>query len=127
MCGGAGNDTFIAGAGNDVLRGGAGDDAFIFNAPLNASTNVDQIRDFGVGNDTIRLDDAVFAGLTVGALSATAFALSTDVAEADDRVIYDQSTGNLFFDTNGGSRDDQVLFATLTNKANVSSSDFFVV
>jgi Ca2+-binding RTX toxin-like protein len=123
----AGSDKFIAGAGNDVLTGGTGDDAFIFNAPLGASTNVDLIRDFRASDDTIQLDDAVFTGLAVGALTAGAFAFSTAAAEADDRVIYDQSSGNLFFDATGGTRDDQVLFATLTNKASVTSSDFFVV
>jgi Ca2+-binding RTX toxin-like protein len=123
----AGSDKFIAGAGNDVLTGGTDDDVFIFNAPLNASTNVDQIRDFSLGDDTVQLDDAVFTGLAAGALSAGAFAFSTAAAEADDRVIYDQSSGNLFFDANGGTRDDQVLFANLTNKASVTASDFFIV
>ena len=78
-------------------------------------------------DDTIQLDDAVFVGLAVGALSAVPSRFSTAAAEADDRVIYDQSTGNVFFDANGGTRDDQVLFATLTNKASIASSDFFVV
>jgi Ca2+-binding RTX toxin-like protein len=69
----------------------------------------------------------VFIGLTDGALSAGAFALSSATAEADDRVIYDQATGNLFFDTDGGARDNQTLFATLTNKASITAGDFFVI
>jgi len=122
-----GNDKFIGGGGNDILTGGVGSDTFIFNAAPDASTNVDSIRDFGVGDDTIQLDDAVFVGLSAGPLAVGAFALSTATAEADDRIIYDQSTGNLFFDANGGARDNVMLFATLTNKASITAADFFVI
>jgi Ca2+-binding RTX toxin-like protein len=127
LSGDRGNDTFIGGGGNDVLRGGAGDDAFIFNAPFDPATNVDRIRDFRASDDTLQLDNAVFTGLTDGALSAGAFALSSAAAEADDRIVYDQSTGNLYFDADGGARDNQTLFATLTNKASITASDFFVI
>ena len=122
-----GNDKFIGGGGNDLLSGGAGDDAFIFNAPLDASTNVDRIADFRSGDDMLQLDDAVFVGLSVGALDAGAFALSTSAAEADDRIIYDQSTGNLFFDGDGGARDDLTLFARLNNKAGIAANDFLII
>ncbi|MFC1456807.1 calcium-binding protein [Microvirga arabica] len=125
--GGRGDDTFIGGGGNDVLTGGSGDDAFIFAAPLDPAGNVDRIRDFRAGDDTLRLDNTVFVGLTDGALGANAFALSSAAGEADDRVIYDQSTGNLFFDADGGARDNQTLFATLTNRASITASDFFVI
>jgi Ca2+-binding RTX toxin-like protein len=108
-----------------VLTGGSGDDTFIFNAAL--ASNVDRIRDFRASDDTFQLDNAVFTGLTDGALSAGAFAFSSATAEADDRVIYDQGTGNLFFDADGGTRDNQTLFATLTNKASITASDFFVI
>jgi Ca2+-binding RTX toxin-like protein len=135
LVGGAGNDVLrgrggtdkFIGGGNDLMSGGAGDDAFIFNAPLNASTNVDRIGDFRSSDDTLQLDDAVFAGLSAGALAAGAFALSTSAGEADDRVIYDQSTGNLFFDEDGGARDDLTLFARLTNKASIAANDFLIV
>ncbi|WP_262271557.1 calcium-binding protein [Microvirga yunnanensis] len=123
----AGDDKFIAGGGNDVLTGGLGDDAFIFNAALNAATNVDRIRDFRASDDTMHLDDAVFTGLTAGSLSAGAFALTSAVAEADDRVVYDQGTGNLLFDANGGTRDDAVVFARLENRASITSADFLVI
>ena len=125
--GGRGDDSFIGGGGNDVLTGGTGDDTFIFNAPLDPAGNVDRIRDFRASDDTLQLDNTVFVGLTDGALSATAFALSSATAEADDRIVYDQSTGNLFFDADGGTRDNQTLFATLTNRTSVTASDFFVI
>jgi Ca2+-binding RTX toxin-like protein len=127
LSGQAGNDKFIGGGGNDVLRGGTGNDTFIFNAALNSSTNVDTIRDFGLGDDILHLDDAVFVGLAAGALSPNAFALATSAAEADDRIIYDQSTGNVFFDADGGARDNATLFAKLGNKPALTASDFFFI
>jgi Ca2+-binding RTX toxin-like protein len=127
LSGSRGDDTFIGGGGNDVLTGGTGDDAFIFNASLDPAGNVDRIRDFRSSDDTLRLDNTVFVGLTDGALSVNAFALTSAAAEADDRVIYDQSTGNLFFDADGGARDNQTLFATLTNRTSVTANDFFVI
>ena len=103
-------------------------DSFIFAAPLDAATNVDTITDFAHDVDTIRLDDAVFAGLPTGPLEAKAFARTTDISEGDDRVIYDQMTGNLFFDDDGGLRVDAILFATLDNRpANLDATDFVVI
>jgi Ca2+-binding RTX toxin-like protein len=123
-----GNDTFIGGAGNDRLVGGAGMDAFIFNAPLNATTNVDEIAFFSRTDDIIRLDDAVFTGLMAGRAKPEAFASADDAGEADDRIIYDRDTGELFFDPNGGDRGDAVLFARLANMpANLDSTDFVVI
>lgn len=127
LSGGRGDDTFIGGGGNDVLTGGTGDDVFIFNAPFDPAGNVDRIRDFSASDDTLRLDNTVFVGLTDGALSANAFALSSATAEADDRIVYDQSTGNLFFDADGGARDNQTQFATLTNRATITAAHFFVI
>lgn len=124
--GSGGNDRFIAGGGNDILTGGSGNDVFIFNAALTAA-NVDTIRDFGRGDDVFQLDDAVFMGLTVGALSEGAFAFAASAGEADDRVIYDQANGNLFFDADGGARDNAQLFATLSNRAPVTAADFIVI
>jgi Ca2+-binding RTX toxin-like protein len=124
--GGSGRDTLAGGGSNDFLAGGSGGDAFVFDTRLNSTTNVDTILDFGFGNDTFRLDSDVFTGLSAGTLSADAFALISASAEGDDRIVYDQSTGNLFFDRTGGSRDDLVQFATLQNKATITAGDFFV-
>ena len=128
LASGKGNDTFIAGSGNDLVSGASGLDIFIFNSALNATTNVDEITDFSHLDDTIQLDDAVFAGLTTGALAAEAFALSTEAEEADDRIIYNQSTGEVFFDADGGTRDDLTLFATISNKpGDLAADDFLVI
>jgi Ca2+-binding RTX toxin-like protein len=132
LVGGAGNDSISGGTGNDSLLGGGGGDAFLFNAPPDAATNVDSIIDFSAADDTIQLDSAVFTGLAEGALDMSVFALATAVEEVDDRIIYDQGTGGLFFDANGGTRDDMVAFATLTPPSPatppvLTAADFFIV
>ena len=57
--------------------------------------------DFSVADDTIQLDDAVFAGLAAGALAAGAFDTGAAATDADDRIIYNSATGALLFDADG--------------------------
>ena len=59
-----GNDRLYGGTGIDTLTGGAGSDLFVFNAALNATSNVDVLTDFNVAADTIWLENAVFTALT---------------------------------------------------------------
>ncbi len=91
----AGNDTLVGGAGNDVLVGGAGADVFLFNAALGA-TNVDQVLDYVVADDTIWLENAVMTGLSAGALAATAFVSGTAATTAAHRVIYNSTNASFF-------------------------------
>ena len=127
LVGGAGNDTLDGRRGNDMLLGGGGKDTFVFDTSLNASINVDRVLDFSVADDSFQLSKSVFMGLSEGPLAANAFALSTAAPMAEQRIIYDQGTGALSFDVDGGARDNAVNFATLVNKpADVSAMDFFV-
>ena len=65
--GGAGNDRLGGGTGSDRLLGGLGDDTFVFDTALGPAASRDTVVDFSstaAGNDdTIMLDDAVFAAL----------------------------------------------------------------
>jgi Ca2+-binding RTX toxin-like protein len=120
-----GNDALSGRGGIDFLTGGAGDDTFTFNTALGEG-NVDTITDFEAGADSMLLDDAVFAGLSLGTLSADAFN-NGGAVDADDRIIYDTATGNLFFDADGSGAQQATQFATLSNQAPVSNTDFIVV
>ena len=116
------------GTGADTLAGGAGHDTFLFNTALSA-TNVDRITDFVMVDDTIRLENAVFTGLSVGALAANAFTanmsgLATDVS---DRVIYETDTGRLYFDADGTGASQRVLFAVLDTGLAMTAADFAVI
>jgi len=111
--------------GADSLRGFSGNDSFAFTSALGPG-NVDTIVDFIHDDDTIVLDDAVFAGLALGALTAGAFRTGAAAADADDRIIYNGATGQLFFDPDGVGGAAQVQFATLTGAPAINASDFLV-
>ena len=64
----------------NTLTGGAGADGFMFRFALTGG--VDQITDFSVADDTLRLEDAVFAALTPGALAAVDFVSGVAAADA---------------------------------------------
>ena len=102
LIGGAGNDILLGGNGRDKLSGGSEKDTFAFDSAL-AAGNVDQILDFSVLNDTIRLDNDIFFGLAFGKLEARALATNAaGQAETQaDRIIYETDTGRLFFDSDG--------------------------
>ena len=122
-----GNDTLSGGSGSDILIGGAGNDSFVFDrAPLPG--NADFIRDFSVPGDTIRLDHAAFDQLgPIGKLNAAAFARWEDAPAADDHVLYDRQTGNLYYDATGGAHDDAQLIVTLSNlPTDLTADDVFV-
>ncbi len=90
----AGANVIDGGLGSDTLRGFGGADIFAFTTTLGAD-NIDTIVDFSVADDTIHLDDAVFAGLAPGALNPEAFVTGSAAADADDRIIYNSATGAL--------------------------------
>jgi Ca2+-binding RTX toxin-like protein len=122
-----GANTLDGGAGADVLVGRGGTDNFAFTTALGAN-NVDLIVDFSSVDDTIRLDDAVFAGIgAVGALAAGAFVVGTAAADASDRIIYNQATGQLYFDADGTGSGAAILFATLQGTPSVTAADFVVI
>ena len=113
----AGNDTIIGGAGNDTLTGGEGNDVFIFDATLNAKSNLDNIIDFTTGSDEIQLSKAIFKAFTAtGDLSEAAFYTSADVVKGhdlDDRIIYNSTTGVLYYDADGNGKGASVQVAII--------------
>lgn len=130
LAGGAGNDSLNGGAGTDRLDGGAGKDTFIFDTAL-AASNVDVILGFQSVDDTIQLAGSIFRGIGDGRLAASAFKdLATGAVDANDRIIFDSATGDLFWDRDGsGSEYARVKFATLDLAAAVTltNQDFFIV
>ena len=128
LVGGVGDDRLNAQDGTDSMIGGAGADTFAFSSPLGAD-NVDAILDFSVGDDTIQLQNSVFIGLAAGDLDPEAFRPDSTVAtETDDRIIYDGTSGALFFDQDGAGSDfDAIQFATITAGLTLDDNDFKVV
>jgi Ca2+-binding RTX toxin-like protein len=128
IIGGTGDDTVVSGLGNDSLNGGSGADHFIFNTAL-GTANVDRIQSYNVTDDTILLDDAIFTALgSPGALAAGAFKAGAAATDADDRIIYNATTGALFYDQDGNGATAAVQFATLTSiTGTITHADFLII
>ena len=137
--GGDGNDRLTGGVGNDTMTGGAGRDLFIFDAvenylvdPFGVPYTRDVITDFNPVDDTIRLSLSVFGDLGVaGQLAANAFlkVAGGEATLASHRIIYDPTTGNVFYDFNGDAPSaGTVLIAVLENlPATVTAGDFVII
>ena len=126
LSGNGGHDALHGGLGNDTLDGGAGNDGFYFENAL-VPANVDAILDFSALGDTIFLDDAVFTSLAPGALAAGAFVAGNTALDADDRILYDATTGEIFYDADGsGGGSGAILFATVNPATAITNLDFFV-
>lgn len=130
---GAGGDDVLNGReGNDTLTGGGGADTFVFKTALGAG-NVDLITDFNAAKDGFGLENGgvgMFSGLHAGALDAAAFKVigpGGSAVDADDRILYNQSTGQLYFDADGSGAGARVLFAVLTNGAVLTAADFDIL
>lgn len=127
-----GNNNIAGGDGNDELTGLGGRDLFHFTTPLNAATNVDEITDFNVVDDTIVLDPAIFNGFDNvwtlgGSVSAGEFVIGPAAVDANDRLIYNSGTGALYYDADGAGGTAAVQFATLDTGLNLTYQDFSVI
>ena len=127
VTGNAGANVIDGGAGSDYLQGRGGADSFAFTTALGPN-NVDEILDFVSGTDKIALDDAIFAGIgTPGSFDANAFVAGSAAADADDRIIYNQATGQLFYDADGNGAGEAVLFGLVAGLPTLTASDFTVI
>lgn len=135
LSGNGNNDTLVGGLGNDLLIGGYGIDIFRFNAPLSATSNIDTISNFKESHlfvdDHIELDNSVFAALTARGILGSGFfrsgsGLST-AGDSDDHVIYDTSTGALYYDPDGTGSAPSIQFSSLTGHPTVAANDFVVI
>ena len=123
--GGKGDDTLVGGTGNDTLTGGSSSDTFVFDSKLNKHSNVDKITDFQVNKDMIWLDASIFGAIGTK-LGKGEFHIGTKAHDANDHIIYDKTTGNLYYDEDGKGGAGQVQFATLDKGLNLSNHDFIV-
>jgi Ca2+-binding RTX toxin-like protein len=129
LIGNSGANVLAGGLGNDILTGGAGADTFVFNTALGAG-NIDTIADFSSGSDHIELSQAIFGGIgTGGTLGANAFASGagvTSATTADQHVLYDTTSGSLYYDADGVGGAASVAFATLAGAPAITAADFVV-
>ncbi|HEY8382762.1 MAG TPA: calcium-binding protein [Microvirga sp.] len=133
LLGGDASDRLSGGTGRDILDGGKGRDFFLFDTKASAS-NVDDVRNYSVREDSILLENKVFK---VGKASASPtkllglkpdlFAVGPTAQDATDRIIYDKATGALYYDRDGTGAAAQVQIAKLKAGLAMSHKEFFVV
>lgn len=124
--GNGGNDIIWGKSGNDILVGSSGKDAFTFDTKPRAS-NIDVILNFSVKDDTIRLNDTVFTKLTSGRLSPDSFVVGSKALDAQDRIIYNNKTGSLFYDPDGSGQARVMQFAKIDKGLKLTAADFLVI
>jgi len=126
--GNTGNNVINGDAGNDRLEGRGGADWFEFTTPLSIN-NVDTIMDFTVGEDRFRIDDAVFSGggLALGTLAESRFVIAAAALDSNDRVVYNSTTGAVYYDADGTGAGAQVQFATVGTGLAMTNTSFVVV
>ncbi len=127
LVGGSGDDHMGGGQDNDTLTGNTGNDDFNFGGPLNQQ-GIDTITDMQVGLDEIWVDSE-WGDLTAEFLVANQFrggAGATTATTANHRVIYNSTTGDLYYDVDGAGGAAAVRFAVLSNRAAINFDDFHV-
>lgn len=126
LLGNAGNDRLNGGAGADTLTGGDGADRFVFDQ----LKGFDHITDFSSAIDSIAFSKAVFKGLgAVGDLTSAAFyaaAGATNGHDADDRVIYNTTTGALYYDADGSGSAKAIQIAALDSHPTLAYTDVLI-
>jgi serralysin len=125
-----GNDVLYGGVGGDVITTGSGQDIIVFDSTPNSATNVDLMYDFVVADDTIWMKKAIFTGLgALGTLTADQFktiGIAGASVDATDRVIYDRSTGFLYYDVNGSAAGGAAKIAAMASGLQMTHLDFHV-
>ncbi|WP_199306378.1 choice-of-anchor L domain-containing protein [Anabaena sp. FACHB-1391] len=143
--GGNGNDTLWGGGNSgsivdpsliDNLNGGQGQDRFWFKRDYSFSSSpslgLSSIENFVEGEDKIALSKASFNAISVdsGDLSATDFAVVTDDLSAtfsNARIVYSQSTGYVFYNSNGSAAGGESRFAKVDPGITLDHTDFIVI
>lgn len=127
-----GNDRLDGDRGNDTLSGGAGADSFVFSQTPGAA-NADSVTDFASGSDRLLLENFVMPALgatgnfAAGDVRFFAGAGANAGHDADDRVVYNTSTGQLYYDDDGSGAHAAQLVATLQAGAVVAATDISVI
>ncbi|MBB3020610.1 Ca2+-binding RTX toxin-like protein [Microvirga lupini] len=124
LYGESGNDFLSGGLGRDTLVGGAGYDFFAFEKP--SASNVDTVEDFNVKYDTIVLHKITFKVPvnSKGFMSSSAFWTGSSAHDSNDRIIYDNNTGALYYDPDGTGAKAAIKFAQLDANLKLTYKDF---
>ncbi|QLE56024.1 DUF4347 domain-containing protein [Nostoc sp. TCL26-01] len=129
LSGEAGDDDLIGSVGFDTLIGGTGIDWFYLSNLESGS--FETIRDFKVGEDLMILSESEVLGIPqppqdLFPLDNNFFVLGAIATTASTYLIYDQTKGQLFYDSDGTGSNQQVQIALFSNRPALSSNDFAI-
>ena len=135
ITGNAGANTLTGTAYGDILTGGAGVDKFVFNSIPVAPVNKDTITDFKHAADILQFSKSVFtaiitpAGSSLNPAEFWSGAGVTSGHDANDRIVYNSATGNLYYDADGSGAGAAVLVALIgtTTHASLTSTDIQII
>ena len=121
----AGDDFLTGSTGADTISGGSGSDLFVY---LNANEGGDTIADFAVGTDKIAVVAAGFGGeLSAGELPESSFVYGSVATGNDQRFVFNDVSGELFFDADGSGAANQQLIATVGGESKLSAGDIMLL
>jgi len=129
LSGGKGNDSLDGGTLGDLMIGGGGNDDFVFSTAI-GTLNIDTIKDFAHGHDTIVLGPDVFGAIGPAVTKGMFITVKSGhcAADANEVLIYNQTNGTLWYDADGsGSSSKAVEFAVLEHKPTVLTFDDFAI
>jgi Ca2+-binding RTX toxin-like protein len=113
------------------LGGGGDQDHLVFREY--GAANADTILSFASNWDDIQLDGSAFSAAgAAGRFSANdprfyAAAGASGGHDSDDRLVYNTSTGQLYYDDDGAGAHAAQLVATLDGGATLAASDISVI
>ncbi|MEH2233603.1 MAG: hypothetical protein V7K71_28855 [Nostoc sp.] len=118
IVGNDGNDRLSTGnRGKDTIDGGKGDDLLSVNSGFDEELSL--ASQFTIGTS---------ARLSIGSRFANQFATGTSATTSNQRFIYDNITGALYFDADGSAGEfTQVKFAQLFGSVTLTENNFVVV
>lgn len=123
--GGRGNDFLHGGTGNDILTGGWGSDTFFFGKGI--GNGIDRITDFSQADgDSLRIARAATDITAAGALDAALFTTGTAASTADQRFVFDATSGALYYDADGAGAGSAFHFATLATGTTLFADDIIL-
>jgi len=127
LFGGAGNDFLAGGLGADTLTGGRGNDDFSFDT-LPGPNNIDTITDFELNGDRISMESSEFPRLIAANINTQFISGAglTAALDADDFLIYNKSTGALYYDADGSGAGAAQQIVTLLGAPALTTANFFV-
>ena len=97
------------------------------------AANADTVADFASNWDMLRFDGNAFSALggaghfAAGDARFYAAAGATGGHDADDRLVYNTSTGQLYYDADGSGAGAAQLVATLQGAPTLAATDMWVV